>query len=122
MIRVLFVLSIFLITAFESCSVAPSKRAVENSITDFFESRHYKVVDLKIGKIKGIALAEKTYMETPTYDVDIVSITLQPQADKGINIKKGKQLIFTKAIIRIKQNTANKNMWQVSTMSGISVP
>ena len=91
------------------------------AITDYFESGRYKVVDLQIGNIEGIPLSEKTYMGTPGYVVDIVSITLEPQADKGIDIKKGKQITFSNASIRVRQDTVNKNVWHVSIISGISV-
>ena len=93
-------------------------KAIEN----YFESSHYKVVDLKIGKIEGMPLSEKTYMGTPGYVVDIVSITLEPQENKGIDIKMGKQLTFSNASIRVKQDTVNKSMWHVAIISGISVP
>ena len=109
-------------TSLGGCSVAPSETTVAKAITDYFESSHYKVVDLKIGKIEGIALSEKTYMGTPGYVVDVVSITLEPQEDKSVDIKKGKQLIFTNASIRVREDAANKNIWHVSIISGISVP
>ncbi len=67
-------------------------------------------------------LSEKTNMGTPGYVVDIVSITLEPQVDRGIDIKKGKQLTFSNARVRIRQDTANKNVWHVSIISGITVP
>ena len=92
------------------------------AIRDYVESSHYKVVDLKIGKMEGIALSEKTYMGTPGYVVDIVSIALEPQEDKSVDIKKGKQLIFKNASIRVREDAANKNIWHVSIISGISVP
>ena len=113
---------ILLIAASWGCSVAPSERTVAGAITDYFESSRYKVVDLKIGKIEGMSLSEKTYMGIPGYVVDIASITLEPQADKGIDIKKGKQLTFSNARIRVIQDMANKNVWHVFIISGISVP
>jgi len=118
---VLFLFFIFLIADLWGCSVAPSESTVTVAITDYFESSRYKVVDLKIGKTEGMPLSEKTYMGTPGYVVDIVSITLEPQADKGIAIKKGKQLTFSNASIRVRQDTAKKNVWHVSIISGISV-
>jgi hypothetical protein len=113
---------ILLIAASWGCSVAPSERTVAGAITDYFESSRYKVVDLKIGKIEGMSLSEKTYMGIPGYVVDIVSITLEPQEDKGVDIKKGKQITFSNASIRITQDRVNKNVWHVAIISGISVP
>jgi len=115
-------LIIFWIVALGGCSVAPSERTVAGAIIDYFEKGNYKVVDLKIGKIEGMPLSEKRYMGTPGYVVEIVSITLEPQADRGMDIKKGKQVSFSNARIRVSQDTANKNMWHVFIISGISVP
>jgi hypothetical protein len=122
MARVSFLMIILVFAALWGCTVAPSESTVAEAITDYFESGRYKVVDLKIGKIEGMPLSEKTYMGTPGYVVDIVSITLEPQADKGIDIKKGKQLTFSNARIMVRRDTANKNMWHVSIISGITVP
>src|ERR1700690_3585937 len=87
MIRSYSLVIIVLIAALWGCSVAPSERTVTGAITDYFENSQYKVVGLNIGKIEGIALSEKKYMGTPGYVVDIVSIILEPQEDKGVNIK-----------------------------------
>lgn len=114
--------SILLIAALWGCSVAPSENTVAKAITDYFESSHYKVIDLKIGKIEGIALSERTYMGTSGYIADIVSITLEPQEDKGVDIKKGKLLTFSNASIRVTQDRVSKNRWHVSIVAGISVP
>ncbi|MGD0886595.1 MAG: hypothetical protein ABSA46_17280 [Thermodesulfovibrionales bacterium] len=120
--RVSFLMIIVMFAALWGCSVAPSEGTVAWAITDYFENGRYKVVDLKIGRIEGMPLSEKTYMGTPGYVVDIASITLEPQADKGIDIKKGKQLTFSNARIRVIQDMANKNVWHVFIISGISVP
>jgi hypothetical protein len=74
--------------ALGGCSVPPSETIVAKTITDYFESSHYKVVDLKIVRIEGMLLSEKTYMGTPGYVVEVVSITLEPQEDKGSDIRK----------------------------------
>ncbi len=111
-----------LVAALVSCAVSPSETTVERAIAEYFEKGHYKVVGMRIGEIRGIALSEKTYMGTPGYVVDVVSITLEPQEDKGIYVKKGSRLTFTNAAVRIRQDTVNKNIWHVSIISGISVP
>lgn len=122
MTRISLLLAAFLVVGLCGCSVAPSERTVKKAIADFFERGHYKVVDLKIGKIQDTALSEKTYMGTPGYVVDIVSITLYPLVDKGADIKKGKQMTFTNASILVRQGTVNKDKWHVSIISGIAVP
>ena len=115
------VIVVFLIAALCSCSVAPSEDTVAGAITAYFENARYRVVDLKIGKIEGMPLSEKTYMGTPGYVVEVVSITLEPQADKGADIKKGSQLTFPNARLRVRQDAAKKDVWHVSIISGISV-
>jgi len=112
---------LILTTALWGCSLAPSEGIVAGAITAYFESAQYKVVDLKIGKIEGMPLFEKTYMGTPGYVVEVISITLEPLADKGADIRKGSQLTFSNARIRVRQDTANKDVWHVSIISGINV-
>ena len=121
MIRASFFLIIVFITALWSCSVAPSESTVAGAITAYFESAQYKVVDLKIGRIGGMLLSEKIYMGTPGYVVDIVSITLEPQTDKGADVRKGCRLTFSNARIRVRRDPSNKDLWHVSIISGISV-
>jgi hypothetical protein len=112
---------LLLITALGSCSVVPTDSTIELAITDYFERNQYKVVKLEIGKIEGIPLFEKTYMGTPGYVVEVLSITLEAQADKGIDIKKGDQLTFSNAKIRVRQDPVHKTAWHVSIISGINV-
>lgn len=117
----LFIIVLLFISVLWGCSAAPSERIVGVAITAHFEGNQYKVLDLKIGKIEGMPLAEKTYMGTPGYVVEVVSITLEPQADKGADIKKGSLLTFSNARIRVSQDKTNKDAWHVSIISGISV-
>jgi len=117
----LLIIVLFFITALWGCSLAPSKSIVAGAITAYFKSAQYEVVDLKIGHIEGMPLSEKTYMGTPGYVVEVISITLKPLADKGADIRKGSQLTFSNARIRVRQDTANKDVWQVSIISGINV-
>ena len=115
------IIVLFFITALWGCSTAPSESTVAGAITTYFENNRYKVLDLKIGKIAGMPLSEKTYMGTPGYVVEVISITLEPLEDKGSDIRKGSQLTFSNALIRVRQDTANKDEWHVSIISGISV-
>jgi hypothetical protein len=111
----------FLIMGLWGCSVAPSERTVAGAITAYFENTGYKVVELKIGKIEGMPLSEKTYLGTPGYVVEVVSITLEPEADEGTDIRKLSRLTFSDARIRVIQDRSVKDMWRVSIISGISL-
>jgi hypothetical protein len=115
------VISVIFIAALWGCSVAPSENDVAGAIAAYFESAQYKVLDLKIGKIEGMPLSEKSYMGTPGYVVEVLSITLEPQADKGAEIRKDSRLTFSNARIRVIQDKANKDVWHVYVISGISV-
>ena len=118
----LLIIAVFLVTALSGCSVAPSESVVAGAMTAYFERSQYKVVDLKIGQIEGMPLSDKTYMGTPGYVVDVLSITLEPLADKDADIRKGSRLTFSNARIRVTQDRANEGAWRVSIISGISVP
>ncbi len=117
-----FILIVPLVNLLWGCSGGPSETTVTTAITEYFEGEQYHVVDVRLGKIRGIPLSEKTYMGTPGYLVDVVSITLEPQEDKGPDIKKGRRLTFSNATIRVRQDAVNKRIWHVSIVSGISVP
>ena len=119
--RLTRILAIIWLCAMGSCTVAPSEDDIRGAITDFFDRRNYKVVYLRIGKIEGVPLAEKTYMGTPGYVVGITAITLEAKQDKGSDIKKGNRLTFSDARIRIWQDAEDKSRWHVSIISGISV-
>jgi hypothetical protein len=103
-----------------SCTVAPSQDIIRRAITDYFDKQHYSVVDLRIGKSEGVPLSEKTYMGTPGYVVEILTISLEAEQDKAA-VKKGNRLTFSNARIRMIQDTENKNLWHVSIISGIKV-
>ena len=71
-------------------------------------------------KSEGVPLSEKTYMGTPGYVIEILAITLEAQQDKP-DVKKGSQLTFSNAKIRMVRHSDNKSLWHVSIISGISV-
>jgi len=114
-------LEAILLCVVASCAIAPSDDEVKMAITDFFGRRHYKVVALTIGKREGIPLAEKTYMGTPGFVVEVHTITLEAQQDKGSDIKKGMRFTFSNARMRMRQDSENKSLWHVSIISGIAV-
>ncbi len=105
----------------ESCAIPPSENDLKGAITNYFDSRDYRVIDIRIGKIEGVPLAEKTYMGTPGYIVEIPSITLEAKQDKAPDISKGDRLTFSNAIIRVRRDQGNSDLWRVSIVSGVSV-
>jgi len=113
---------VFLFFVAEGCAVSPSDDDLRSSIKDYFEGQHYWVVNIRLGKIEGVPLAEKTYMGTPGYVVEVPAITLEAKQDKGPGIRKGDRLIFSNAKIRVRQDPGNKGLWHVSIISGIVVP
>lgn len=113
---------VFLFSLVESCAVAPSDGDIKGAITDYFERQHYRVVDLRIGKIGDLPLSQKTYMGTPGYVVEVPTITLEALEEKGFDIRKGTRLTFSNARIMVRQDTGDKDLWRVSIISGIVVP
>jgi hypothetical protein len=103
-----------------SCAVAPSQNDIKGAVADFFLSRHYRVVNLHIGKIEDIPLSQKTYMGTAGYVVEVPAITLEALEEKG-DIKKGARLTFSDARIMVRQDRGDKGIWKVSIISGIAV-
>jgi len=104
-----------------SCTGAPSEDDIRGAITDYFDKQHYRVVDLRTGKIESVPLAEKTYMGTPGYVIEIPTITLEAQRNKGSNVKKGIRLTFSDARIRMRQDPEDKSLWHISIISGITI-
>jgi len=101
--------------------MGPSENDIRLAMTDFFDRQHYRVVDLRIGKVEDTPLAEKTYMGTPGYVVEIPAITLEAQQDRRPDVRRGTRLTFSDARIRVRQDAENKNQWHVSIISGIAV-
>ena len=104
-----------------ACAVAPSQETVTAVIRSYFEERHYKVVELRIGDISSVPLNQKTYMGTQGHVVDIRQITLEVLADNR-EYRKGEKLTFTQASIRIREKVDKKGEWIIANISGIQVP
>ncbi len=121
MMRSARILVIYLLYVVTSCTVAPSDGDIKRAITDYFDKQDYRVAYLKIGRIEDIHLAEKTYMGTPSFVVEISSIVLEAQRDKGPDIMKGNRLTFSGAKIGMSQDVENKSLWHISIVSGIAV-
>ena len=118
----LVLVMIFLVASLMGCSVAPSDVTVSQAVGTYFENAHYRVIALKIGSIEGLPLSEKTYMGSPGYVVDLASVILEPQMNKGADIKKGEQLAFSNVRLRLVQDNADRNLWHVFIVSGLSLP
>ncbi|MGO9614672.1 MAG: hypothetical protein ACLPX5_16790 [Dissulfurispiraceae bacterium] len=106
--------------SFSGCAVQPSESTVRSTIIKHFEERRFKVAELRIGKIQPISLAEKTYMGTAAFNVEIKSITLE--VTDGATRPKGQRLIFNDAAVTIKERPDEKGLWIVSDISGIYIP
>lgn len=106
--------------SFSGCTVKPSESTVRNTIIKHFEERRFRVAELRIGKIQPISLAEKTYMGTAAFNVEIKSITLE--VTDGATRPKEEPLIFNDAAVIIKERPDEKGLWIVSNISGIYIP
>jgi hypothetical protein len=92
-------------------------------IVKYFDGRGYVVRQIEIGDITPTPIGEKTYMGRKAYTVGIRSVTLLPKEDIGPpwNYRKGEQLIFKGAIIRLKEGNRKDGSWDVEVVSGIPV-
>lgn len=103
---------------FSACAVAPTEQDVRTAATRYFESRGYRVIEVKTGAIQAIPLGEKTYMGTPTYNVQLTSLTLV--GPEGA--KKLKTFSLSTGIIRLRERPGERGIWEVAGVSGISLP
>lgn len=104
-----------------ACTVAPSVETVDGVIRTYFEDRGYRVMELQISGISSVPLNQKTYMGTQGHVVDIRLITLQVLSDNR-QYRKGEQITFSHASIRIREKVDKKGEWIIVNISGIQVP
>jgi len=116
-----FLLNIVLLLT--ACTPVPTKQEVTDMIVKYFNGRGYAVPNIEISELTSIPLGEKTYMGRKAYTVGIRSITLLPKEDIGPpwNYRKGEQLNFKDAIMRLKEGTRKDGTWGVEVVSGIPV-
>jgi hypothetical protein len=105
------------------CAVPPDEKIVEDSISQYFEARNYRVVEIEIRSIKQIPLSNKVYMGTAGYIVDVRSITMEATADSGAprKVKKGRRFTFKDAVFQIREKAGERGRWVISVISGVSV-
>jgi hypothetical protein len=103
------------------CAVKPDEKAVKDSIGRYFQTKHYKVVEIDIASVSSIPLKSRVYMGPEGYIVHVRSIILEATEDSGppLDYKKGQRLTFDNALIHIR--AGEKGSWQVSHISGITV-
>jgi hypothetical protein len=94
---------------------------VRDSISRYFQGKHYRVLRMDIASISSIPLKSRVYMGPEGCIVHVRSITVEATEDSGppLNYKKGQRLTFHNALVHIR--TGDKGGWQVSNISGIAV-
>jgi len=113
-------MAVFIFSA--GCTAPPSEKTVRDTIGKYFEARQYIVKDITFGKITSLPLSNKKYMGKEGYTVEIKSITLESKKDVPLlNYKKGQFLIFSNAIIQIREKRDKSGLWEISEISGIPV-
>lgn len=115
---------IIILLLVSGCSPAPSKSEVNDVIVTYFETKHYRVVELGISHINPIPLSKQKYMGTPAYTIDVPTIILEMTEDTGApwNYIKGQKISFKNAQISIRQSTGQNKKWLIANISGVSVP
>jgi len=115
------VLLLLVLPTILSCAVEPSEEVVRSTIRHYFQGRNYNVLELQLGSISPIPLDERTYMGTQGHVVEIAHIALEVREDAR-EYKKGERLVFTNAVIRIREQVGKKGDWIIADISGIYVP
>jgi hypothetical protein len=117
-LAVVLAVSFFLLAG---CAAKPDERVVKDTISRYFQEKHYKIVKMDIASISSIPLKSRVYMGPEGYIVHVGSITLEATEESGppLNYRKGQRITFSNALIHIR--AAEKGGWQVSNISGITV-
>jgi hypothetical protein len=103
------------------CSSPPSAGVVRELLARHFEGRNYRVASVSIGSIKRLPLADKTYMGSRGYLVEVREITLDVMKRSG-DYDKGEVLTFRDATVRVKEADGAGHRWVIANISGITVP
>jgi hypothetical protein len=120
--RILFYLVLTGILLSFGCHLSPPENEIRSQIIKYFETRHYKVIDIDIGAIESIPQREKVYMGTEGYVVRINSITLEAEKNNPqLQYKEGQRLIYKNGSIRIKKNTGQLQEWIITDVANIPV-
>jgi hypothetical protein len=121
---VMIFLALVLVFITAGCKVAPKKEALQDIITQYFEARKYRVLELNITDIQPLHLREKTYMGTDAYTVIIHSITLAITENSGPPwfYRTGQEVTFRDAAITIKEGRGKRGTWIIHDITGIAVP
>jgi hypothetical protein len=109
-------ISLFTLFFFPGCSMPPAEHDVHELIVQHYESRSYRIAELKIGEIGELPLGEREYMSTKGYIVHIRSITLQPE-EPG----EEKRCTFPDAKIEIHRSRSGDPSWVITDIQGIPV-
>jgi hypothetical protein len=117
------VVSVILAASFllAGCAAKPDERVVKDTISRYFQEKHYKIVEMDIASVSSIPLKSRVYMGPEGYIVHVRSITLEAAEDSGppLNYRKGQRITFNNALIHIR--AGQKAGWEVSNISGITV-
>ena len=79
------------------------------------------MASLDINEFRSMPMGQKQYMGTQAYDVNVPSITLEPNIKNGEyqSDKQGQQITFTNVTVRIKQKTVRDREWMIVHIQGI---
>lgn len=106
-----------------SCASPPSGTVIQEAIGRHFEARGYRVISLELGAVEPLSLAEKTYMGTETYIVELRSLQLEALVETGPpwNHRKGQVISTPRASVAIRRLSVKGGGWTVGAISGVPV-
>jgi hypothetical protein len=110
------------ISVLSGCHTASPENEIKSEIIKYFEAKHYKVINIKIGTIESIMQHEKVYMGTEGYIVKLKSLTLETtRQNPHFEDTRGLELVYKNGIIRIKISTNESQKWIITDVSNIPV-
>jgi len=121
LIGLFFVLGSSFVTA---CSAGLDAKTARRAIEEYFRTRHYDVVDMKIERIERNPLNERDYMAPKTFIVDVALITVRSmdrERETGAP-EVAQPLTFRGARFRIRRTGRADTDWAVGEISGVEIP
>lgn len=117
------IFGLFMLLLTSGCKETPSEDMAREIVTRYLSARNYTVKNMEITEIREGSMSNLVYMAKPAYTVVIKTITLEAVRDTAVPIplKKGQQVTYTNAKIKVREKNRQQDQWEVSVLSGIPI-
>lgn len=104
------------LSAISGCTVSPTAREARETIISYYDQLGYDVVALELGNIQRIPVSDRVFGGSPTYTIEVKSITLADARTRGVADEK----TFTGAAVRIREREELRGRtWIVTDVANI---